>query len=555
LALWVVHDNPRLRNQLISTGPKKMKCLVETKDPSKKNCVRIITGIVDYSGSVLGSGFDEEQINLISQGTECIRLCRVMGYHINYDEVEKRLSKDKSVQEFRLNEADSIFLTGEMASMSAKDFLRGCHESIDVILDPQCSPDGWYPFREATSTRKRKIAPQFRSKGIGYIRLGDDMGKHGLAFLSSDACHTFLSSAIALTGAKNVASAAEERKICDRKKNTVKISSSRMINRREDNQEQRKDTYVSDENDEDLSLSITDDSGESDNAGELLKQIESMEVSGTTKWQEKEDLIKRLGKAASSSDGSQFRSGALNAIQDVLSSKNVNVHVLRSAVLAVGRIGKAMEKHLVTQMSWRVIMIETLKLLKSKQACAVAKETLKQLHGRCYTLGNSLTLISQALGLGKIGQSGSGKRQIKKMGSNTSLASIGNEGAKKAANNTELIEWLAEVTEAERSMPDAVPMIDKAGLCLLSRFFLSHKDHRDSQCRKNVLDGLLHTILYGINQLGLKDDEAQSLCCELKQSNPKGWKSLVGTVKLILAKERTYTNQTPNIGGEMQLSV
>eukprot|EP00957_Ditylum_brightwellii_P178998 13634750-Ditylum_brightwellii.AAC.1 len=78
-----------------------------------------------------------------------------------------------------------------------------------------------------------------------------------------------------------------------------------------------------------------------------------MEVSGTTKWQEKENLIKRLGKAVSSSDGSQFRSGALNSIQDVLSSKNVNMHVLCSAVLAVGRIGKAMEKHLVMQMSWR----------------------------------------------------------------------------------------------------------------------------------------------------------------------------------------------------------
>eukprot|EP00957_Ditylum_brightwellii_P090029 6856648-Ditylum_brightwellii.AAC.1 len=78
-----------------------------------------------------------------------------------------------------------------------------------------------------------------------------------------------------------------------------------------------------------------------------------MEVSGTTKWQEKEDLINRLGKAVSSSDGSQFCSGALNEIQDVLSSKNVNVHVLCSAVLAVGRIGKAMGKKIVMQMSWR----------------------------------------------------------------------------------------------------------------------------------------------------------------------------------------------------------
>eukprot|EP00957_Ditylum_brightwellii_P208194 15356256-Ditylum_brightwellii.AAC.1 len=103
----------------------------------------------------------------------------------------------------------------------------------------------------------------------------------------------------------------------------------------------------------------------------MKPEIENMEVSGTTKWQEKEDLIKHLGMVASSSNGNQCCSGALNTIQDVLSSKNLNIHVLCSAVLTVGWI-------------------------------------------------------------------------------------------KKAANNIELIKWLAEVTETERSMPDAVPMIDKA---------------------------------------------------------------------------------------------
>lgn len=36
------------------------------------------------------------------------------------------------------------------------------------------------------------MAPQFRSRGVGYLRLGDDMSRFGTAFLSLDAGHSFL---------------------------------------------------------------------------------------------------------------------------------------------------------------------------------------------------------------------------------------------------------------------------------------------------------------------------------------------------------------------------
>ena len=36
------------------------------------------------------------------------------------------------------------------------------------------------------------MAPQFRSQGVGYLRLGDDMSRYGTAFLSMDAGKTFL---------------------------------------------------------------------------------------------------------------------------------------------------------------------------------------------------------------------------------------------------------------------------------------------------------------------------------------------------------------------------
>lgn len=61
-------------------------------------------------------------------------------------------------------------------------FLKPCASRVDVILEPSHTGE-WYPYWEA----KRKMAPQFRSNGIGYLRLGDDMSMFGCAFLSTDA--------------------------------------------------------------------------------------------------------------------------------------------------------------------------------------------------------------------------------------------------------------------------------------------------------------------------------------------------------------------------------
>jgi hypothetical protein len=54
---------------------------------------------------------------------------------------------------------------------------------IDVILAPQHKGD-WYPMWEVGSGRR--MAPQFRSTGVGYLRLADDMGSHGNSFISVD---------------------------------------------------------------------------------------------------------------------------------------------------------------------------------------------------------------------------------------------------------------------------------------------------------------------------------------------------------------------------------
>lgn len=60
---------------------------------------------------------------------------------------------------------------------------------IDIILAPQREGD-WFPYWEVSSGRK--MAPQFRSSGVGYLRLADDMGKYGKCFLSTDSGRSFL---------------------------------------------------------------------------------------------------------------------------------------------------------------------------------------------------------------------------------------------------------------------------------------------------------------------------------------------------------------------------
>ena len=103
-----------------------------------------------------------------------------------------------------LNDGDAVpFET----KRDVEAFFAGCESRVDVILCPQrFRDDGKQPktvvsVDEApycpywdTDVPPRKLAPQFRSAGIGYIRLGDDMSKNGLAFVSCDGSN-FLSDA------------------------------------------------------------------------------------------------------------------------------------------------------------------------------------------------------------------------------------------------------------------------------------------------------------------------------------------------------------------------
>lgn len=556
-ALWIVHDNPQLGSQVMVSGSKRMKCMVETKEPNKKNCVRILTGVIDYSGSVSRCDLDRSEHPDTEAGTECLRLRNVRGYIVDHTNIESRLSSNKSIYEFHLDGNDATMLTGKDATMTAKVFLEGCQGSVDVIIDPQCSPGEWYPQREASGDNARKLAPQFRSKGVGYIRLGDDMSRNGQAFLSSDACRTFFpgSSGEGSNSSLAIASSKSKMKDLDTSMNISTVSRptnegvtrtttahpnkshNANVGRARSRQLQGLSIDFSDDEEgggtesvvESDSDNIDDDSmsfAESDctpvdDAGDILKQLQSVEITKEMKWSEKADLVVRLGKVLAEEDSPRGQcSAALKVIQDVLGGKNVNVHVLRASVEAAGNIGERLGRELVSEVSWRPIMLNMLRLLSSKQGSAVAKRNLERLHGLGYSLTNSLVCISHALGLGK--ETGGGRR-------NKAAASRA-ANALKTANNVDVVEWLAQRVEAERHMQDLEPKADKGTLETLARFFLSHVGHRDPRCRKNLIEGLISTVLCGVG-IGQKMSEALSMVSELKLNNPRGWKQISARVE------------------------
>ena len=544
-ALWVVHDNPQLGQKIIYSGPRRMECMIETKDPHQKNCVRIVIGDIDYSGKVKHAGIGNMRGNETDLGAECIRIRNARGFYVDHGEVESKLSKDKSIYEMHLDEESAHILTGKAASKSVADFFQDCNGAIDIILDPQRDFGGWYPQREARSGG-RKIAPQFRSKGVGYIRLGDDMGANGLAFLSSDSCHSFLLSVP--TTAARISSIPTARSFPPTPKSTPTLEyddehappppppSVSVKNKKTSSQSHHPKPPLHAPSHDDSDNSVNDDSDSDDeeaddddpedalpNVSDVLKQLQSPDMAANMKWKDKAELLSYLGQGASREDGRHVRSGALNIIQDTLGGKNVNVHVIRSALIASGMIGIAMGSELASQTSWKAIMIETMKLLKSKQCGSVAKTVLAQLHGRCFTLTNTLEYISHVLGLGSV--TSAPKSRKSRVGVTTASPKPRRTSAV-GGNNVEIIEWLAEITEKERNLKGVDPILEKSSLIMLINLFLSHVDHRDQRCRKNVMNGLMQAVLYGVQRLGLDLTRVMRMCSGLKETNPKGWNKL-----------------------------
>lgn len=210
--LFIAHDNPQLGKTVHSfivcsccSGGKGdpsssaasagMQCMLEFKDQSEPSQKTVfLLGTIIYSGPF--SGIEDAEV-LQPRGSACLVVGDIRAVRGDVKQLATRTRRGGGdIVEIDLlsDHVPAGFAVPLASADELKALLQSCKEKVDVILDPyHCSGDDdavqqWFPYWEGT----RRMAPQFRSKGIGYIRLGDDMSQYGVAFLSLDAGATYL---------------------------------------------------------------------------------------------------------------------------------------------------------------------------------------------------------------------------------------------------------------------------------------------------------------------------------------------------------------------------
>lgn len=188
LCISMYHDNPQLTKSV--AAQVGMELLLETSVTKTK--VKMLFGKVVFSGTYDPSivGVRTEQVRggdvIVAEVIELIEADLSCFPHRFADEIKQLQLRGSSG-------AGINRISGSAVKKQAiEDFFSTCGSRVDVILDPIQHSSGtstiFYPYYEGA----RKMAPQFRSRGIGYVRLGDDMSNFGSAFLSLDFGRSFL---------------------------------------------------------------------------------------------------------------------------------------------------------------------------------------------------------------------------------------------------------------------------------------------------------------------------------------------------------------------------
>ena len=302
------------------------------------------------------------------------------------------------------------------------------------------------------------------------------MSKNGRAFLSNDGCKSFFAAIV---------------ESCGHESKSTNILVENIGNKSSDKE------------------SIDDPS-------HICDRLEANDAGKALKWNEKAQLITRLGKAVSSSQPPHCVTRALKVLEDILCSKKINVFVIKSTIQAVGSIGCHLGKSLINHSSWTTIFRECLNLLSDKKVGAVAQKTLTSLHGKCFMLSSTMGFIAEIIGLGETSTPGAGKEM------------------KEVSKYSGIIQWLATTMMKEAEMSQVETVVDANTLKKISSIFFCFVGHRDQKCRKNGIDGIVNTIVYASKQLHMKMEEAQMLCAGLKNINPRGWKTVLQRVKTMV---------------------
>ena len=228
--MFIAHDNPQLGSTVglhLRTDPSGgMQFMLETKYEDTGKSAKsgklsngasasgfvtcFIVGKIAYSGPFEGiagatldsvgahSNSNPDNVGKVQRGSLALVCTEMTGYTSDIKGFPTRNNGEIVEIDLITGHTEHALDEGMSASLCSPvkldtrekltEFLRKCTSRVDVILDPSNSENKWYPYFEG----RRRMAPQFRSRGVGYLRLGDDMSNYGSAFLSLDAGRTFL---------------------------------------------------------------------------------------------------------------------------------------------------------------------------------------------------------------------------------------------------------------------------------------------------------------------------------------------------------------------------
>jgi|EP00945_MAST-04E_sp_MAST-4E-sp1_P005044 hypothetical protein len=168
ISLWLSHDN-ELRQEKASTG---MPCLLETELGDKQS--RGEKQTVLLLCTILSKG--EHESHNITTGRFFIQFGQIFGFVYPDEHLETQVEKD--MLQVRLRPSDSCFLI---------DALRGfqsCTGAVSIIFAPQNFHGEWYPRGKNEGGKMRNLPAMFRSNGVGYMKVGDDLNNNGTHFFS-----------------------------------------------------------------------------------------------------------------------------------------------------------------------------------------------------------------------------------------------------------------------------------------------------------------------------------------------------------------------------------
>lgn len=379
--LFIAHDNPQLGNTVaaqLGNDTEGMHIMLETKDD--KGLSYFILGTIVYSGDL---STIEGADNPNPRGSQFIVCTDMRGIKADIKSFPTRVNGD--INEIGLDrvEIENYFDLSSVASL--KEFFKSITSRVDVILDPSHT-DMWYPYFEG----RRKMAPQFRSKGIGYIRLGDDMSRYGSAFLSLDAGMTFLDDGATIITASDMPNVTDSfygtfPGAAPRSSLTLQSLSGKSNNGRPESGSKRPSSTSRVKRPS--SGLIVDHVEQNDIDKRNPRDIEKLReiiarLKDDMKWSERTELLKTLQENPACGDSSHVSEVIGIVIENL--TKQKNPHVLRAAVRCIRDIGSSSMVLMTAAVAWRTLLLESIHLLRvaAKPIYEEARDSLSALHGR-----------------------------------------------------------------------------------------------------------------------------------------------------------------------------